>query len=133
MPDQPLKSRTFQKTSLFVSLSEHEREAIAALAVEKRYAAGETLFYEGARCEGLYLIGEGSVKIVKTASSGREIMLAVESAPSSVAEVPLFDGGPYPATVLAVSDVVAYLVGQEEFRRFCREHPEVPLKVLAEL
>ena len=38
---------------------------------------------------------------------GREIMLAVEAAPSSVAEVPLFDGGAYPATVVAIDAVEA--------------------------
>jgi CRP/FNR family transcriptional regulator len=58
-------------------------------------------------------------------------MLAVETAPSSVAEVPIFDGGPYPATVSAIRDVVAYLVYTEDFQRVCRQHPEVALKVLA--
>lgn len=131
MPDLTLRSQTFRQTQLFASLSEEERDAIASLAIEKRFCPGESLFREGTRCEGLYLIGSGTVKIVKTASSGREIMLAVESAPSSVAEIPLFDRGPYPATVVALSDTVAYLVGPEEFRRFCHEYPEVPLKVLA--
>jgi CRP/FNR family transcriptional regulator len=58
-------------------------------------------------------------------------MLAMESAPSTVAEVPLFDGGDYPASVTAVEDTVAYLVPKDAFRRFCESHPKVPLKVLA--
>jgi CRP/FNR family transcriptional regulator len=48
-----------------------------------------------------------------------------------VAEVPLFDGGPFPATVSAVDDVTAYLIAKADFQQVCREHPEVPLKVLA--
>ncbi len=58
-------------------------------------------------------------------------MLAIETAPSSVAEVPLFDGGPYPATVSAVEEVTAYLVTKQDFQHVCRLNPEVPLKVLA--
>lgn len=119
------------KTALFAALAAEERLQIAALAVEKRYDAGETLFIEGLACEGLFVIGAGWVKIVKTSPSGREIMLASDTAPASVAEVPLFDDGVYPATVTAMEPTVAFLVRKEDFRRFCREHPEVPLKVLA--
>jgi CRP/FNR family transcriptional regulator len=116
---------------LFATLSEQDRAHLASLAVEKRYVAGETLFYEGVACEGLHVIGEGAVKITKTSSSGREIMLAIEAAPNSVAEVPLFDDGNYPATVVAVRDTTAFLLRKDDFRRFCASKPEVPLKMLA--
>ena len=130
-PSAALRHETFDRTSLLSTLTPAERQQIAALAVEKSYAAGAVLFHEGTPCEGLYVIGSGTVKISKTSASGREIMLAVESAPSSVAEVPLFDQGDYPATVTALVDSVAFLVRKEDFRLFCRQHPEVPLKVLA--
>ena len=119
------------KVLLFAGLSEAEVEALAERALEKRFAAGDVLFHEGDRCHGIFLLGKGRVRIFKTSPSGREVMLAVESAPSSVAEVPLFDGGPYPATVTAVDDVVAYLISTQDFRKFCLEHPEVALTVLA--
>jgi CRP/FNR family transcriptional regulator len=89
------------------------------------------MFYEGDPCEGLFVLGEGTVKISKTSPTGREIMLAMESAPSSVAEVPLFDEGDYPATVRALTAVTAYLIRKEDFRRYCLAHPEVALRVFA--
>jgi CRP-like cAMP-binding protein len=125
------KSAVLRKTPLFVSLSPAEIEALARHAIEKRFAPGEALFYEGEECQGLYVLSRGTVKIFKTSSSGREIMLAIESAPSSVAEVPLFDGGPYPASVSAVEEVEAHLITKQDFQAVCRQHPEVPLKVLA--
>lgn len=131
MPISSLRQETFDKTSLFNALSPEERQQIGALAVEKSYAAGEVVFYEGDACEGLYVIGAGSVKISKISPSGREIMLAIEQAPASVAEVPLFDNGVYPATVTAVGDCTTFLVRRDDFRRFCASHPEVPIKVLA--
>lgn len=126
-----LRQRTFDKTPLFASLAPGVRAQLAAMAVEKHYEAGESLFCEGGPCDGLYVLGEGMVKIIKTSPSGREIMLALESAPSSVAEVPLFDEGVYPATVIALNRVRAFLLRKEDFRRFCLEHPEVGLKVFA--
>ncbi len=126
-----MRRETFAKTPLFLTLEAEEQQQIASLAVEKKFAPGETLFFEGLPCEGLFVIGSGRVKIVKSSPSGREIMLAIDGAPASVAEVPLFDHGVYPATVTAIEETTAYLVRKEDFRRFCREHPEVPLKVLA--
>ena len=115
---------------MFSSLDEAERQALAALAVERRYEPGAVLFTEGDPCEGLYLIGEGVVKIVKTTASGREIMLALESAPATVAEVPIFDGGSYPASVFAVRETTAFLIAKADFHRVCRSHAEIPMKML---
>jgi CRP/FNR family transcriptional regulator len=121
----------FRATPLFRTLPEEMRRELGELAVEKRYGAGDVLFYEGDACEGLFVLGEGTVKICKTSPTGREIMLAMESAPSSVAEVPLFDEGDYPATVRALTPVTAYLIRKEDFRRYCLQHPEVALRVFA--
>jgi CRP/FNR family transcriptional regulator len=112
-------------------LTPEERDELSAFASPQQFDAGTTLFYEGDVCIGLWILGSGSVKITKTSPSGREIMLSVESAPSSVAEVPLFDGGTYPANVTAIRDTLAFLLHKDDFRRFCEQHPKVPLKVLA--
>lgn len=119
-----------RRTPLLSSLSDVQIQALAERSLQRRYRAGEVLFYEGDPCHGFYVLGQGRVKIVKTSPSGREIMLAVESAPSSVAEVPLFDGGPYPATVSAIDDVLACLISKQDFRRVCLAQPEVALKIL---
>ena len=124
-------TEVLQRTPLFAGLSPREVHALAERALERSFRAGEALFHEGGPCHGLFVLGKGSVKIFKTSPAGREVMLAVESAPSSVAEVPLFDGGPYPATVSAIDAVTAYLISKQDFRQFCLGHPEVALKVLA--
>ncbi|MEO8373292.1 MAG: Crp/Fnr family transcriptional regulator [Candidatus Solibacter sp.] len=126
-----MRRETFARTPLFSALLPEEREQLGALASPHHFDAGVTLFYEGEECLGLWVIASGTVKITKTSSAGREIMLAVENAPSSVAEVPLFDGGGYPANVSAIRDTLAFLLHKDDFRRFCVLHPQVPLKVLA--
>jgi CRP/FNR family transcriptional regulator len=125
------KSEVLRQIPMLASLSPAELDALAERTLERRFAPGEVLFREGEDCYGCFLLSQGSVKIFKTSPGGREIMLAEEAAPSTVAEVPLFDGGPYPATVSATDQVVAYLVSKHDFRQVCRQHPEVALKVLA--
>src|SRR5579871_1920727 len=89
------------------------------------------LFWEGEPCAGIFLILEGSVKIFRTSASGRELMLAIETAPASVAELPLFDGGPYPASVRVIEPVVSLFINKSDFQQFCHQNPDVALKVLA--
>jgi CRP-like cAMP-binding protein len=48
-----------------------------------------------------------------------------------VAELPLFDGGPYPASVRAVEPVLALFVNKADFHAVCRQFPDVALKILA--
>lgn len=125
------KTEVLSKTPLLASLTPNEIEAVAQRAIEKQYGPGDALFLEGEECAGFFVLAQGRVKIVKTSPSGREIMLAVEAAPSSVAEIPVFDGGGYPASVTAIDEVIAYLITKKDFQQVCRQHPEVPLKVLA--
>ena len=116
---------------LFAGLGENEVAALAQRTVERRFASGEMLFWEGEPCGGIFLIAEGSVKIFKTSSGGRELMLSLETAPCTVAELPLFDGGPYPASVRGVDPVVALFINKTDFHQVCRQYPDVGLKILA--
>jgi CRP/FNR family transcriptional regulator len=125
------KTAVLSQITLFAALTDSEVQALAQRAVERRFAADEMLFWEGEPCTGVFLIVEGSVKIFRTSTGGREVMLAIETAPSSVAELPLFDGGSYPASVRAVEPVVALFLNKHDFQQICRQYPDVALKVLA--
>ena len=89
------------------------------------------LFSEGDPCQGLHIIARGKVRIFKTSVSGREQVLAVNVAGESVAELPVFDGGPYPASAIAVDDAEVAFISRRDFHAYCMEHPEVSLKVLS--
>ena len=120
-----------RKTSLFESLTDVEMRALAARTMRKRYLKDEQLFAEGDPCTGLYLVAAGKIRIFKLSSSGREQILAVEGPGSSFAELPVFDGGNYPAAASALEDTEVLFVSRKDFQNFCREHPEVALKVIA--
>ncbi|HWQ54017.1 MAG TPA: Crp/Fnr family transcriptional regulator [Bryobacteraceae bacterium] len=127
----PNKSEVLSRIPLFLGLGQAEVQALAQRAVEKRFPADEMLFWEGEPCAGIFLIAEGSAKIFKTSPGGREMMLSLETAPATVAELPLFDGGPYPASVRAVGPVTAYFISKADFHQVCRQYPDLALKLLA--
>lgn len=119
------------RTALLAGLSSAELQLLAARTVRKLFAAGELLFSEGEPCNGLHIIARGKVKIFKTSVGGREQVLAVNSPDETVAELPVFDNGPYPASAVAIEDAEIAFISRRDFRAYCMEHPEVALKVLA--
>jgi CRP/FNR family transcriptional regulator len=124
-------SAVLEKTALFSSLTQPELHLLAARTVRKLFSAGELLFSEGEPCSGLHIIVRGRVRIFKTSASGREQVLAVNVPGESIAEIPIFDGGPYPASAVAVEDTDLAFISRRDFNAYCLEHPEVALKVLS--
>jgi len=119
-----------EKTALLSSLSQPELQTLAARTVRKLFSAGELLFSEGEPCNGLHIIAQGKVRLFKTSVNGREQVLSVNATGESVAEIPVFDGGPYPASAVALEETEIVFISRRDFNAYCLEHPEVPLKVL---
>jgi CRP-like cAMP-binding protein len=124
-------SAVLGKTPLLANLSQPELQNLASRTVRKLFSAGELIFSEGEPCNGLHIIARGKVRIFKTSMNGREQVLAVNGPGESVAELPVFDGGPFPASTSAVEDTEIAFISRRDFHSFCVEHPEVALKVLA--
>jgi CRP-like cAMP-binding protein len=118
------------KTALLSGLTPMELKMLAVRTVRKLFNTGELLFSEGEPCNGLHIIAQGKVRIFKTSMSGREQVLAVNGPGESVAELPVFDGGPFPASAVAIDDAEIAFISRRDFQAYCMEHPEVALKVL---
>ncbi len=128
-PTRPV-SETLRRVAIFNGLTETEFQFLAERAVPRNYSKGEILFTEGDPCTGLFVIESGHVRIFKSSPNGREQILTIEGPGSSVAELPLFDGGTYPASSTAVDDARIYFISKQDFHSLCLVHPQVPLKVL---
>ncbi len=118
------------KTALLSDLSQPELHTLATRTVRKLFNTGELLFSEGEPCNGLHIIARGKVRIFKTSISGREQVLAVNMPGESVAELPVFDGGPFPASAMATEEAEIAYISRRDFQAYCMDHPEVALKVL---
>jgi CRP/FNR family transcriptional regulator len=124
------RAEIFAKALIFSDLSGTELSFLARCAVSRHFAAGELIFSEGDACPGLYIVESGFVRIFKSSPSGREQVLAIDGPGQSIAELPVFDGGNYPASAQAVQDTNLLFVSRQDFHALCVEHPQVALKVL---
>jgi CRP/FNR family cyclic AMP-dependent transcriptional regulator len=124
---------TLRRVAFFAVLPAKEIEALASHCAIRRLTKDEMLFNEGDPCEGLFVVQSGAIKVFKMADSGREQVLGIDRAGSTVAELPLFDGGNYPASAAAMEDSTLLFLPKREFLNLCRENSEVAFAVIRTL
>jgi CRP/FNR family transcriptional regulator len=121
------KAETFKHAELFRDLDDVAREALSAHSTEKRLERNEILFLAGEDAKGLYVIASGSLRAFRTGYDGREQVIHVERAVTTIAEVPVFDNGKYPSTVAAEEPSTVYFLERTEIQRLCIQHPQIAL------
>lgn len=118
---------------MFAGLPPELRERILALCAERTLARGESLFLEGEEARGLFIIWKGRLKVYKTGEGGREQILEIEGPGRSVAELPLLDDGPYPASCAALEDSIVLTMAAATFHRLVAGEPALGRAVLRAL
>ena len=121
------RTELLRQTLLFRDLDAVILRSLARSAVEKRLAKDEILFIAGDEAAGLYVVIEGSVRAFRTGSDGREQVIHVERAVTTIAELPVFDDGAYPSTVAAEEESRVLFIAKEKVRAACLEHPQLAL------
>lgn len=122
-----------KETSLLQGLSEEGLRAIAGRTVVKRMPRDRILFREGEPCRGLYVVTAGRIAAYQASPDGREQVLDTIGAGNTIAELPLFDGGPYPASARALEDSEVLFLSLGDFQWLYRTHPELADHVIQRL
>jgi len=121
---------TLQRTPLFAELTKEELAYLADRAVPRRFGPGQLIHSEGDNCTGFWIIESGRVRMFTTSPNGREQVLAIEGPGTSIGELPVFDGGKYPASAASVKESSLLFISKEGFQSLCMKHPGVALKIL---
>lgn len=110
---------------LFEGLSPDALRAVATRVVPKRISRGANVFREGEACRGLYIVVRGRLMAYKSSPDGREQVLDSAGPGQSIAELPLLDGGPYPASARAVEDTEVLFLSIDDFQQLYRGNPDI--------
>ncbi len=97
----------------FSALGPEEINRIAKETFEHSFAKGEILFLEDEPCRGLYVVKSGRIRIFKSSPEGREQVLLTAGAGATFNDVPVFDGGPNPASASALGPSTVYVIPKE--------------------
>lgn len=104
-------------------------DQIGQMMVARSYQVGERIFSEGDD-EGnaaLHIVDRGVVRIFKLSLEGREQILRLMRPGDSFADVPAFDGGPYPANADALEPSSVLVLPRKSLLTLLREHPQIAL------
>jgi CRP/FNR family transcriptional regulator, cyclic AMP receptor protein len=123
-----------RRSPLFTNLSEGQWRVVAADMVERRYAPGDVIFYEGDPGQMLYLLAEGQVRIfVHGADGGETSVIVFGRSGEMFGELAVVDGLPRSATAVAMHPTTLYLLSRDNFRKHMQQSPQFALNFLQEL
>ena len=124
---------TLRTMSIFKSLPESVVRELQRRAVARRWCASAIIIAQGEAADGLHIVYRGQVKSVLFGESGREMTLALAKAGDFFGEDGVIDGKPHGANVVALEDSVVLTIDRATFLNLLRSHPDVALRLLAEL
>jgi CRP/FNR family transcriptional regulator len=121
----------FLKSILYFSgLGIAELESIRKLVFEKTADRAEMVLLEGESAANLYFVASGAVKVFKTSAEGKEQILSIVRPGESFNDVPIFDGGPNPASARTMGSVLLYGIKRNDMEAILRDHPQIALNVI---
>jgi len=94
--------------ALFAGLSRDDLEAMGRHTQHQQFPAQKDVFTEGERCDGLWVVDSGRLRLYHTSVEGRQQVLGFRSAGAALELGPALDGRPF--TVSATSHEGASLV-----------------------
>ncbi len=117
-----------RKVSLFSEIGPHELVGIAEVASEEVYTAGSVIVKEGEVAEAMFVILEGTAKVMKG-----ETEMVLLSATEYFGELSILDRLPRSASVLATTDCLVLRISRSDLLDVMQRSFEVTLRVIESL
>ena len=119
----PALDRFLAGVVLFKCLSPAERQRVAAVSREKRYAKGETVFRAGDPAEAVCVVKEGRVHLMKFLEGGQASTTCVMTRGETFCCLPALDRKPYPVDAVAAINSVVIRIPTSAFHELLQKNP----------
>jgi CRP-like cAMP-binding protein len=119
-----------KKTVLFSSMQTSELRAIAAIANELYFENGKEIVRENDVGDSLYIIKDGSVKIVKSIHDKQSIKLAELTKGDCFGEMALFDAELRSASVYAKEPCTLICINRDDLNDLLLDYPTIGVEFL---
>jgi len=129
-----LKADLLVRCDLFSGLELEQLLTLGGIASLRRYDRGEILFQQDTPAAGLFVVTRGRVEVYRAGGDGARRLIHLFGPQEVVGEVPVFEGGPFPATAASAAPVAeALFLPRDQFLKLGSERPEILLRMLATL
>lgn len=116
--------------NILASLRPGDREQVLAAASRSRMAKGESLFLQGSKHTGLWVIESGRVRTFYAGPSGKEITLAYWTEGQYVGGPDVFGGGQHVWSATIVDEARLLFLPGTALRRLVRVIPDLAVAVI---
>ena len=121
------------KVEPFGELDEDGRLAVAGRSGRRVVERGQVIFWQDEPGESMFVLLEGSVKLVVRSKGGELVELVRHHPPAFFGELAVLDGGPRSATAEAVERSILLVVTRGELLRLLRSEEQVGEALLRSL
>jgi CRP/FNR family transcriptional regulator, dissimilatory nitrate respiration regulator len=115
---------------LFGEVDADRCRKLAEISRRCQFARQEMIFHQGQACPGVYVVDSGTVRVFKTAPSGKEHVLHMVSPGQSFAEVAAIGNFPCPAHAEAVDPTRCVLIPVDRFRQQMESDHQLCLEMM---
>ena len=112
----------YQKNCLYSYLDKSSQKEWKEMRVANRFKKGETIFHEGEKPPGLYVVCTGKAKIYKTSRMGEQLLIRMESPGDLLDHRSLLSQENYSGEAEAMEETVVSLIDTDKFIRFLKHH-----------
>lgn len=122
------------QTPIFRDLSRDDVAELLPHLTERRYGAGEAVWFEGDPVDALYVLAEGTIKSHRLSREGGEVIVDINDAVDITGEVGLFHpSGVRQVNVTAIEPCRFLLVRRATLVAFLGRHPAALERMLEQL
>jgi len=114
----------------FSGLGLADLESIKKLVFERSAERAEMVVLEGEPAANLFFVASGAVRVFKTSAEGKEQILSIVRPEESFNDVPIFDGGPNPASARTMGPVLLYGIKRNDMEVILGNRPQIALNVV---
>jgi CRP-like cAMP-binding protein len=111
--------------SLFATLTPEERATLGERLLPAPYAPGEVIVVQGSEVHHLYVLAKGEVEVRVAVEGAPPRAVARLTAPDFFGEMGMLTGERRRATVIALTEVMCWLVEKEMFRGILAARPKI--------
>lgn len=122
-----------KQVPIFSDLNEESLTRVANSGVLQSFKKDSVILSEEEAGNALFVIASGKVKIVRSDSDDKEVILAILNESDFFGEMALLDGFNRSANVIAMQDSKLFIIQRNEFLDLLRKFPDVSIALLQEL
>lgn len=111
--------------SIFMGLADEELSVISKITRKMEFKLGETIFSTSDSGQSIFIIRSGEVKVCVAAPDGELFTLTILKDGDTFGEMSFIDQTARSATVMAISDVEAFVIDGADFETIVDDNPRI--------